>query len=46
MYIFIANFLIKFEQEDSGESQRKMILPWTREVNESKAYSSNYIEIY
>lgn len=46
MYIFIANFFKKFEQEDSGESQKKMILPWIREVNESKAYSSNYIKIY
>lgn len=46
MYIFIANFLKEFEQEHSGESQGKLILAWIREVNESKAYSSNYREIY
>lgn len=46
IYIFIANFLKRFEQETAGVSQGKLIRPWRTEVNENKAYSSNYIENY
>lgn len=46
IYIFIANFFKGFEQEAAGVLQVKLILPWRREVNENKAYSSNYIENY